>query len=282
MPLPLSELFPDEDYRFHLTLRKGDLPKFFAPADPAALTERRDWLKRESFRYAAATAGAKPLLNEFEAMATEWLPGPVPYVDADFTGVGRLVALGQNLEPDFMLLARDEAGVFRLQAGVVCFPSSWALTEKMGLTLEEIHGVVPGLNPSLASPISQFLGKLKPDAPYERANWGVAATPELNMHPALSRQRLTGPFDPQRIWLRIEDQILAALPQTNGILFGIRIRIFSLLELINNSMLRAGFCRALSSMPDALAAYKGFDLIRSQLIAFLARTATDGTKCTDA
>jgi hypothetical protein len=267
MPLPLPELFPDEDYRFHLTLRKGNLSDFFGSPNASTLAERQHWLEADAAHYAAALDGAEGLLTELETLAASWLPAFAQSPAGDDTMVQRLVALGRKLEPDFMLLSKDEAGVFRLRAGVVCFPSSWALTEKMGMTLDGIHGVVPGLNSSLGSAIEQFLGKLRPGVPYERANWGLAATPELNMHPSRARPRLILPFDLQRIWLRIEDQILAALPATGGILFGIRLRIVPLIELLDDRPLRAGFHRAITSMPEALVAYKGFDLIRNQLIA---------------
>jgi hypothetical protein len=267
MPLPLRELFPDEDYRFHLTLRKGNLGEFFSSADAAVLEERRRWLEADPSSYALATDGAESLLAEFETLAASWTPAFVPEAKPAPTLEQRLLALGRMWEPDFALLSKDKGGVFRLRAGVVCFPSSWALTEKMGLTLDEIHGVVPGLNASIGAAIEQFLGRLKPGMPYERTNWGLAATPELNMHPQLVRPRLTLPFDLQRIWVRIEDQILAALPLTGGILFGIRLRLVPLKEILDDRQLRTGFHRAVTSMPDALSAYKGFNSVRDQLIA---------------
>ena len=266
MPLPLAELFPNEDYRFHLTLRKGKLGDFFGAPDRAVLAERAQWLDNDPMRYAAVNGGAGPLLAELETLAAGWSPVSESR-SANVKMEQRVIALGRRLEPDFMLLAKDETGVFRLRAGVVCFPSSWALTEKMGLTLDAIHGVVPGLNSSLGPTIEQFLGRLKPGVPYERANWGLAATPELNLHPSLIRPRLSLPFDAEKIWVRIEDQILAALPVTGGILFAIRLRLVPLTRLLTDSSLKAGLHRALVSMPDALSEYKGLGAIRRDLIA---------------
>ncbi len=267
MPLPLSELFPDEEHRFHLTLRKGNLAGFFGSPNPEVVAERRHWLDTDPTRYAAETAGAEPPLAEFEALAAGWFPVLVSNPAGERSQLERLLLLGRNLEPDFVLLSKNGADVFRLRAGVVCFPSSWALTEKTGLTLEEIHGVVPGLNPALGGTIGEFLGRLKPGVPYERANWGLAATPERNMHPSLARPRLRPAFDLRGIWVRIEDQILAALPTTGGILFGIRLRLVPLTQLLENPQLKAGFHRAVRTMPDTLVVYKGFAAIRDELIA---------------
>lgn len=263
MPLPLTELFPDEDYRFHLTLRKGNLTDFFREPDPEALAERRHWLDTDPTRYAALTAAAEPLLAETESWAATWSPSlSLPPSAAPEQ---RLQSLGRAIAPDFMLLSRDPDSTFRLQAALVCFPSSWVPAEKIGLSLDEIHQIVPKLNATLGATISQFLGRLRPGTAYERANWGLAATPERNLHPALHRPRLGLPVDLSRIWLRIEDQILAALPVTGGILFGIRLRVIPLATILADPQLKPGFQRALATMPKDLAEYKGLSAIQSEI-----------------
>ncbi len=256
MPLPLTELFPDEDYRFHLTLRKGNLTDFFREPDPEALAERRRWLDTDPTRYAALTTAAEPLLAETESWTATWSPSfSIPSSAAPDQ---RLLTLGRAIAPDFMLLSHEPDGTFRLQAAVVCFPSSWVPAEKIGLSLDDIHQIVPKLNATLGATISQFLTRLRPGTAYERANWGLAATPERNMHPALPRPRLDLPVDPARIWLRIEDQILATLPITGGILFGIRLRVIPLATILADPQLKPGFQRALATMPEPLAPTKAW------------------------
>lgn len=261
MPLPLSEIFPDTDYRFHLTLRRGQLADFFSLRRPAILEERRRWLSEARDTYALAQPGSEEVINEFAATVASWPNGRIPtasgLADASQPAIAQLLSLGNSLEPDFVLLTRDAAGISRATAGVVCFPSSWALEEKMGLTLDEIHGVVPGLNLALGPALQQFIARLKPDQAYERANWGLAATPELNLHPALSRPRLHRPLDPDRSWVRVEDQILGVLPASSAVVFGIALRIWPLAELLGDPALRRGFHRAVTTMPAPLAQYKG-------------------------
>ena len=43
---PLSELFPPGPFRFHLTLKRGDVREFFGPQDPTGrlLAERAKWI----------------------------------------------------------------------------------------------------------------------------------------------------------------------------------------------------------------------------------------------
>ena len=181
----------------------------------------------------------------------------------------KVVALGRALEPDFLLLALDETGTFRLVAGAVCFPSSWSLAKKMGLPLEQIHGVVPGLNDQLGKSIQSYLARLMPGGVSLRSNWGLSRSPELNQHPDHHLLKLDASVGLGDVWLRVEDQALARLPKSGGILFGIRIWTRSLLELHENPELRRHLRLALETMPDAMATYKGLAQARRRIVELL-------------
>ncbi|HVU23172.1 MAG TPA: heme-dependent oxidative N-demethylase subunit alpha family protein [Opitutus sp.] len=258
----LAELFPDGDYRFHLTLRRGEPRAFFAREDAsgAVLAERARWLAADPPRYAALRPEGEPLLAEVVEMSRAW---GAAVADS-------MAALGAALEPDVLLLSRDEAGQFRLRGGALCFPTGWALEDKLGHTVDFIHGVVPGLNAALASPIHQFLARLKPGTAFHRDNWGLAATDELNLHPARALPAPGLPLRLDRLWLRIEHQALVALPRTGGVLFGIRIALHRLDTVAVDRAAAAGLRRALATMPAELAAYKRVDAIRSSLVDALA------------
>lgn len=264
----LADLFPDGDYRFHLTLRRGEPRDFFRPRDRTGrvLAERARWLATEPARYAALTPEGESLLAEFAASATEWrATDPLAHA----RGYDGLAALGAALEPDFLLLSPDAAGAFRLRGGALCFPTGWALEEKLGHTLDFIHGVVPGLNPVLASPIQQFLAKLKPGVAFHRDNWGLAATDELNLHPMRGHAAPDLPITPERLWLRVEHQALVALPRSGGVVFGIRIALHRLDDVARNPAAAKGLRRALESMSPAVAAYKRLDRISNQVVSWL-------------
>ena len=251
------------------------------------LAERRRWLATDSARYAAMSPEGEPLLTEFAPMAEAWdcvgpalaagpsrdghenrngLPtsGSATHPGASAGAERWLHELGGKLEPDILFLSPDAEGRFRLRGGALVFPTGWALQEKLGETLEVIHGVVPGLNPAIGGAIQQFLSKLKPGVAFLRDNWGLAATDELNLHPARGIAAPTSPVDLERLWLRVEHQALVALPATRGILFGIRIALHRLDEIAGTAA-GAGLRRALETMPAALAAYKRIDVIRAEV-----------------
>jgi hypothetical protein len=56
------------------------------------------------------------------------------------------------------------------------------------------------------------------------------------------------------------------LPRTGAILFGIRLNQYPLSELIRDPNIAARLARALESMPDEVAAYKGVAPARAALL----------------
>ncbi|HUR60322.1 MAG TPA: heme-dependent oxidative N-demethylase subunit alpha family protein [Opitutaceae bacterium] len=256
----LTELFPDGDYRFHLTLRRGEPADFFRPQDPTGrvLAERRRWLAEAPARYGQLQPAGEASCAEFAELAAGWGIRCAPTI----------VSLGGALEPDLLFLSPDAGGRFVLRGGALCFPTGWALEEKIGHPMELIHGVVPGLNAALASPIQQFLSKLKPGVAFLRDNWGLAGTDELNLHPARKMAPPQEPVALDRLWLRVEHQALLALPRSNGIAFGIRIALHRM-DAVARGPAAAGLRHALASMPADLADYKRLNAVRDKVIALL-------------
>lgn len=255
----LEDLFPEGGYRHHLTLRGVEPREFFAPQDGAGsvLMERIRWIGSDPGRYAVLQPEGGALLREFAAFLPAW--GIEPAGEAGAADVS-IVELGRRLEPDLLFLSRDEDGQFRLRGGALCFPTGWALTEKLGHTLEFIHGIVPGLNAALGSSIHRMLGGMKPGVAYLRHNWGLAASAELNLHPARGIPPPEPPAPPESLWLRVEHQALVALPKTHGIAFGIRISLHRL-DAVLRGPAGPGLRSALATMPAEMAVYKRIDKI---------------------
>lgn len=270
--MSLAALFPDEDFRFHLTLRRGDAAEFFRRSAEAdrVLDERRRWLTEPGARFVDVRPEAEAAVRELAELSRAWIEADaVSNVGRDSNARSCLITISSHMEPDLLLLSPGSHGELRLAAGALCFPTAWALEEKIGQPMRFIHGPVPGLNAALSAPIDAFLARLKPGPAYLRDNWGLAATGELNLHPALGRPRLAPPLDPRQLWLRVERQALVALPQSSGVLFGIRIELHPFTAVVADSAAAAGLRRALATMPDEMARYKNLASTRSQLLALL-------------
>jgi hypothetical protein len=272
--MSLADLIPDGDYRFHMRFERSDLSGFFGPtADrERLLAERQQWLLSDPERHAGLLPPGELLLDDaiglFRSLnQLSSIAGPHTHWTAE--PLKRCLELGTRLEPDFLLLKADDASRIRLWGGCVCFPSSWSLAEKIGHPVEHIHGVVPGLNEQLGSHIQAFLSRLKPGAAWRRSNWGMSRSPELNQHPARRLPHLDESIAMQDVWLRIEDQALVALPRTGGILFGIRLKIYPLETVASDPIARGRLIRALSTMPEPVARYKGLSVARVTILELL-------------
>jgi dimethylamine monooxygenase subunit A len=264
MSTPLARLFPDEDYRFHLRMERGEPAEFFAPTPPHGLlvTERQRWLRSDPDAYAALLPPGEALLEETSELAQSW-NGFVPH---GLSPRSTLLALGEFWEPDYLLLKAESDGEIRLYGGCLCFPSSWRLADKIGKPIEFIHEPVPTLNSSIGPAIHKFLAGLKPGSASLRHNWGLARSPELNHHPDRDLPRLDAGVGVDEVWLRVEHQALVALPRSGGILFGIRVVNHPLADVNADRLARVRLRRALESMPDAIAVYKGLGASRASLL----------------
>ena len=190
---------------------------------------------------------------------------PTPGVPA--RGVeARCRRLGIAWEPDWVVLNTDDDGSFRLAAGAVCFPSSWALREKLGARMSEIHAPVPGLNAALGRQIDTFLARIKPGQVWERENWGLSPNDELNHHPARHRPALDASSRLDSTWLRVEHQLLARLTRTGGLFFAIRLSHHRLSDFARRPAIAMALAGVLESMPDEVAHYKGLDHANPSLV----------------
>ncbi len=261
MTPPLARLLKDGAFEFQMGLRRGD-DAFFQnhPENGALLDERRRWLAHEPERYAACEPTGDAALAELTTFVRAMNSG----IAAD-----SLVALGENWEPDFLLLRQNEAGEFQLVAGCVCFPSHWALREKIGHPLAAIHAPVPTLNAALGAKIDSFLARLRAGETWERWNWGLAATLELNDHPARGNVRLGAAATLDACWFRAEHQAFRLLPETGSVLFAIRIEIVPLSEIATDHALASRLAGALLSMSPEIAVYKGVAVARERIAEIL-------------
>lgn len=258
-----SRLFSVDSFRWQMGLRTGDAHTFFAPTSERdeILSERRRLLDESPAEYAALAEAGAPLLEELRQFA-------IAAGALDPTARCTLEMLGCELEPDFVLLTPSPNGPV-IVGGVVCFPSSWSLPEKGGLTLDQTHHPVPGLNPQLGERIRTALDRLPSGVAWKRENWGLSRDDERNHHPNCPRNRLDETVEPDEIWLRVEHQILYRLPQTNGYLFGIRLTITPLAKVILDPGARAGLRNALETMPEEIANYKGVLAVRERIVEWL-------------
>lgn len=183
-----------------------------------------------------------------------------------------LWTIGHLVAEDFCLLQPDAtAGEYRLVGAVLCFPSRWLLSEKMGRPLTAIHEPVPDYDAALAARVNRVFEVLRPGRPLVRINWLVHAVPELHLPIGSGAKRVApiaaaGPF-----YLRTERQTLVRLPGTGAVAFGIKTSVTPV-ERLTPEQAR-GLAAALGSLDKAAMAYRAGAHVIAHAIAELNRIA---------
>ncbi|SPF29478.1 heme-dependent oxidative N-demethylase family protein [Pontivivens insulae] len=171
-----------------------------------------------------------------------------------------LERLGRLVQEDLLLLVKTGAE-WRLVAGMLCFPSHWTLSQKMGRGLDAIHGPVPFYAETLGARVARLFDTLRPKRPLRRANWLLY--PDAELHYPKREGQVKYPAWTGEIYLRVEHQSLIALPATGAVLFAIRTEISPVATLPTQAL--EGLVNALDALPEVEFDYKGGAVLRREL-----------------
>ena len=142
-----------------------------------------------------------------------------------------------------------------LTAASLCSPTNWRLSDKIGRNLNVIHDPVPGYEKTLQERVNRMLSQMSDLKLILRFNWSLQQGDELCWRPDLYA---TDPAD-QLFW-RVERQTLRRLPQTEAIVFGIRIYLESLERLETRAPgSRSSIRKLIANLDSGQRAYKGLD-----------------------
>jgi hypothetical protein len=221
-----------------------------AGPDYANQMARRERLLDAGDDVVAGASGAGDLIAEtchaiinWLAADERWAVGAGAVTRPDGITIARqtddLRLIGRLIQEDVLVMA---PGVpeYRLAAGVLCFPSRWRLSEKLGRALSRIHTPVPQYDAALARRVNRLFDAVRVGAPLVRHNWLVHPTDRLDQPlgeteaaPAFTAD---GPY-----FLRTERQCLWRLPQSRAVLFTVKTTITPV------SVLDPSLCEALAA-----------------------------------
>jgi dimethylamine monooxygenase subunit A len=183
---------------------------------------------------------------------------------------------GRLVQEDLCLIEAAPDGP-RLTAAVLCFPSRWRLSEKLGRPLAEVHGNVPLFAERLAHPVDRFMARVRPDHIAARLNWSLMDDPTLFQPVGKWRtardESITEQNAGERLFLRVERQTLRRLPVSAAVLFGIRVHVYRLAEAIHAPEVAARLAAAVRALPTEMTHYKSLPMFRAALLEWLDRRA---------
>ncbi len=197
--------------------------------------------------------GGEEVAQEAAQLVSAWAGA-----ESASTGIDALIEASLLVADDLAVLqpvkSQDGSEQLLLNAAVVCCPSRWMLSEKMGHNMLAIHEPVAKYADHVGAAVDTYFQRLTVEKPVWRSNWIIQD------HPALFQPRIpSGPLvkNPDELWIRMERQTLRRLPKTGGILFTIRGYQQPLPEYLSRSKKIAQDTRTLvERLPDDVAQYK--------------------------
>ena len=210
--------------------------------------------------------GGEDVAQEAAQLVSAWAG-----VELASTGIDALVEASLLVADDLAVLqpvkSQDGSEQLLLNAAVVCCPSRWMLSEKMGHNMLAIHEPVAKYADHVGAAVDTYFQRLTVEKPVWRSNWIIQD------HPALFQPQIpSGPLvkTPDELWIRMERQTLRRLPKTGGILFTIRGYQQPLPEYLSRSKQIAQDTRTLvERLPEDVAQYKSVLKYRPAIMTWI-------------
>lgn len=229
----------------------------------AACAKRETYIE-QGLRDDTRRAAARKLAELLSAEHPEHYAFNGQVVECRLTGDA--VALNREALRRLPMRMTEDVAVMQLDGerdalvmGNICLPSSWRLEEKIGRPFVEVHAPVPGIPLEGAGAIVRSLAT---KGPYERFAWGLTNFDVLDQEAGVHAD-----VQPQPLFVRVERQTTHPLPECDAWIFLIHPENVSVERLSREQ--RHLLARAVESMSDEQAAYKGLCGTRQAVIAAL-------------
>ena len=183
-----------------------------------------------------------------------------------------LASAAELVQEDILLLQPSPEG-HRLIAGLLCFPTRWRLSDKIGRPLDAIHEPVPGYAERLSRQMDRLFSGLTPDRLLWRLNFSLLNSPELHQpaghnDPETGRG-MTAENIGEKLWFRVERQTLRLLPRTETTVFTVRIHQARLQDVVTTPERARDLASAIDGMSDGMRRYKSIPGFEAPLKAWL-------------
>ena len=257
MPIP-EQILPQlvgENFRHRLGTFPVEISNWLLRDDEFDLTVqlKKKLLATRRSEVVGLQPGGDEVAQEAAQLVSTWAG-----VELASSGIDALVEASSLVADDLAVLqpikAHDGSEQLLLNAAVVCCPSRWMLSEKMGHNMLAIHEPVAKYADHVGAAVDTYFQRLTVEKPVWRSNWIIQD------HPALFQPQIpSGPLvkTPDELWIRMERQTLRRLPKTGGILFTIRGYQQPLPEYLSRSKKIAQETRTLvERLPEDVAQYK--------------------------
>ena len=162
--------------------------------------------------------------------------------------------LALQVQEDICVMRISESNT-TLVAAHLCAANHWSAREKLGMDMLALHQHVPAFSDENKQPNQLMAGLHNKQQAYVRFAWGLNKQPILNQHPNFKPDNALPATE--KVWLRIERQVLYPVADTDLMLFTIRTYFRDCADLAKQQ--RISLISAIESMTDETLKYKNIN-----------------------
>jgi len=185
--------------------------------------------------------------------------------------------IGRQVQGDFSILDQRNGDLF-MDAGIITCPADWSLAFDAGMSFSEWHGPVPmAHSEGIFDRALKYLTMLQVGSPVRRLNWTLTVNARMDTSPETysewghERASITPENVGEKIYLRVELQVIDRLPRSNALSFNIRTYLISLEDLVTNPAWAKRMHRTMKTLPPQLVDYKGLTRFHPMVIDYLSQ-----------
>ncbi|VBB82430.1 Conserved hypothetical protein [Yarrowia lipolytica] len=186
---------------------------------------------------------------------------------------------GKWLQDDLAVMIEGEDGLYYLKAGSIMLSGFWRLTDKLNMSLAEIHtsGDVPHFNAKLKTGMERFFQKLGPERAVNRNNYFIQTDNDLAWSHAIGHEdsdtigwyTAEDAVGVDQLKFRSERQSLRRLPKTGAIIFTIRTYFLPITQIAQEPYCSARLLDGIRHWDKDVSSYKGLQKYGPVLVPYL-------------
>ena len=172
------------------------------------------------------------------------------------------------IQEDLVLMIPKDDDFF-LEAASLSSPSHWSLVDKFSKSLMTIHNEVPDYKDKIGHRVDQVFKRLPTDKILERSNWSIYDSPIL-FQPKQSKSDVKIKNKSAKdLFLRVERQTIKKLPQSQAVLFTIRVHVDPIASIIDDDYLLESLGLAISRLSPEMKNYKAIDQFEDEVLEWI-------------
>lgn len=183
--------------------------------------------------------------------------------------------MGCQVQGDIALLDQRDNDLF-MDAGIITCPADWSLAFDTGMSFSQWHGPVPLAHEAgIFERALKYLTAIPVDQPVRRLNWTLTINARMDTSPETypnwghERDSVTKTNVGEKVYLRVELQVMDRMPRSNALSFSIRTYLISMNDLVKNKDWARRMYRVMEALPEELIEYKGLSRYHPTLVDWL-------------